>query len=223
MKLGRRGTEACNSVVWFERAGRKLQALEMNCKDFFCFQNCYSDHLSLSTQDQPKLSSCKTLSCARSWLVKLVIAPNWLRGHNSTQRSVSVGCSLFLSRIETWTCQHVVTPTQRCDRDAIRMGVGYDLVKLAILVWFLAPFGYNASDVIFENVKTTFITYIAERVSHFNCRYWLLWVPTSRTRQSRSPACRISDFGWSWPSVWDLQITSTSSEPKHSAVHSAKQ
>ena len=38
------------------------------------------------------------------------------------------------------------------------MGIGYDVLKLAILVWFLAPFGYNASDVLFENVIFIFIT-----------------------------------------------------------------
>ena len=26
-------------------------------------------------------------------------------------------------------------------------------MKLCILIWFLAPFGYNASDIIFENVR----------------------------------------------------------------------
>ena len=37
------------------------------------------------------------------------------------------------------------------------MGIGYDVLKLAILIWFLAPFGYNASDVLFENVETIYI------------------------------------------------------------------
>ena len=31
----------------------------------------------------------------------------------------------------------------------------FDLIKLVILVWLLAPFGYNASDVIFDSVSTT--------------------------------------------------------------------
>ena len=30
---------------------------------------------------------------------------------------------------------------------------GFDLIKLVILIWFLAPFGYNASDMIFDLVS----------------------------------------------------------------------
>ena len=155
MKLGRRVTEACNSVVWFERPGRKLQALEMNCKDFFCFQNCYSDNLSWSTQDQLKVSVVMQNSQLReTGLVKLVIAPNWPGGDNWTQRSVD---SSYVPRSHLnpvlSACCHSLQPRD-CDRDAIRiMGIGFDVLKLAILIWFLAPFGYNASDVLFENVN----------------------------------------------------------------------
>ena len=29
----------------------------------------------------------------------------------------------------------------------------FDFIKLVILIWFLAPFGYNASDMIFDLVS----------------------------------------------------------------------
>ena len=47
------------------------------------------------------------------------------------------------------------------------MGLQFDLIKLAILVWFLAPFGYNASDVIFEQVKAARDN---ERMLTLSCR-----------------------------------------------------
>ena len=158
MKLGRRGTEACNSVVWFERPGRKLQALEMNCKDFFCFQNCYSDHLSLSTQNQlnlKKLSSCKTLS----WLDWSGWSLHQTGLENTTQHKGLYICRVLVT-LKPGLVSMLWPQPRGCDRDAIRMGVGFDLLKLAILVWFLAPFGYNASDVIFENVKTIYYLYL---------------------------------------------------------------
>ena len=52
----------------------------------------------------------------------------------------------------TQILQHVVT--------ALSMGMEFDLIKLAILVWFLAPFGYNASDLIFENVRYFYQFYL---------------------------------------------------------------
>ena len=153
MKLGRRGTEACNSVVWFERPGRKLEALEINCKDFFCFQNCYPDHLSLSTQDQLrlKLLSCKNLSWKPS-------GPDWSTwslhqtGWEDTTQHKGLYLNAVLISLKHPLDSMLWQQSRGCDRNAIRMGIGYDVVKLAILIWFLAPFGYNASDIIFENV-----------------------------------------------------------------------
>ena len=41
----------------------------------------------------------------------------------------------------------------------------FDLLKLLLLIWFLAPIGYNASDMIFNLVGGTHQKYVAEHKS----------------------------------------------------------
>ena len=42
----------------------------------------------------------------------------------------------------------------------------FDFIKLVILIWFLAPFGYNASDMIFDLVSISNVR--EERMSELN-------------------------------------------------------